>query len=271
MKAGHDPLEGVRPDGMIATGAHRDRLSVPFRPVLENALEHLASIDRAPSLYVYGSVATGTARPGSSDVDLVTIGLDAGIAGSLAQTLTTAFSGLCRGVTIGAAQPTDYEGTSDEAHGNRVFLRHYCVHLAGPDLGHGLPDYPADRDAARGFNGDIGLHSDRWRDALADAPEPALIARRAARKTLFAVAGLVSMHDDTWTTDRIAAAQRFGAIRPRLARSLGTLVAWGSDDSALRPARSEVRRMLDDAIADVVDAFEGRIGFWRTAGATPTA
>ena len=66
----------MRPDGTITTGAHRDRLSISFRPVLERALEHLASTAGTPSLYVYGSVATGTARVGSSDVDLVTIGLD---------------------------------------------------------------------------------------------------------------------------------------------------------------------------------------------------
>lgn len=269
MRTGHDPLEGVRPDGTITTGAHRDRLSIAFRPVLDKSLEHLAAVDGAPSLYVYGSVATGTAEPGRSDVDLVTIGLAASVARTLAQTLTTDFSQGCRGVEIGAAQPTDYQGASDEAYGNRVFLRHYCVHLAGPDLRHDLPDYPADRAAARGFNGDIGLHAERWRSALADVSEPALLARRIARKTLFAVAGLVSLHDRTWTTDRIAAAHRFGVIDPRLAPSLDTLVQWGNDNAA-QPSRADIHRMLEGAVAEVVDAFGDQIGLWRPAAA-PTA
>ena len=268
MTFGHDPLEGVGPGGTIATGAHRDRLSIAFRPVLEKAAELLARLDGTPSLFVYGSVATGTARPGNSDVDLVTIGLDAGVSRTLAQRLTLEFSSLCRGVEIGAAQATDYQGPDDEAYGNRVFLRHYCVHLAGPNPRLGLPDFAADRAAARGFNGDIGLHADRWRRAVAGAADPVLLARRIARKTLFAVAGLVSIHDSTWTTDRAAAVWRFGAIRPQLAASLAALVDWGGDGT-MRPARSDVQAVLDGAVADVVDAFASRIGLWDAAAPAP--
>ena len=266
--AEHDPLEGMRADGMITTGAQRSNISDAFRPVLEKAVEHLDSIDGAHSLYVYGSVATGMARVGSSDVDLVTIGLDGAIARSLAGLLTAEFSGLSRGVEIGPAQSSDYEGSGDEAYGNRVFLRHYCAYLAGPDFCHGLPDYPADRAAARGFNGDIGRHADRWRGEVASAPNPAVLGRRIARKTLLAVAGLVSIHDSTWTTDRVAAAKRFGVVRPRLAIPLDTLVAWGSG-GATRPSQSEILRVLDGVVADVVDEFGRRIGLWSAADSGP--
>jgi uncharacterized protein len=264
----HDPLEGVRPDGTITTGAQRDKLSTRFRPVLEKAVEHLGSVEGAHSLYVYGSVATGTARVGRSDVDLVTIGLDPAVARRLAGMLTADFASLCRGVEIGPAQPSDYDGPDDEAYGNRVFLRHYCVHLAGPDFGRDLPAYPADRAAARGFNGDIGRCADRWHHEVADTADPAALARRIARKTLLAVAGLVSIHDSSWTTDRVAAARRFGVVRPRLAVPLGTLVAWGSG-GVTEPSRSEIQVVLDGIVADVVDEFASRIGLWRAAGPAP--
>ena len=253
---------------MIATGARRRNLSDAFRPVLEKAVAHLAVIDGAPSLYVYGSVATGTARVGSSDVDLVTIGLDAAISRRLAATLTADFSSLCRGVEIGPAQPSDYEGSGDEGYGNRVFLRHYCVHLAGPDLGRDLPDYPADRTAARGFNGDIGLQADRWRREISGIAVPALLARRVARKTLLAVAGLVSVHDRTWTTDRVAAAKRFGVIKPRMAFPLDTLVAWGSDGTT-RPLRSKIQGAIGGVVAEVVNEFGSQIGLWSPADSAP--
>jgi predicted nucleotidyltransferase len=67
-----DPDEGVAPDGTIRTGARRDRVPDLFEPVLAEAM---ALIDHETSLYVYGSVATGTARPGSSDVDLLAVGM----------------------------------------------------------------------------------------------------------------------------------------------------------------------------------------------------
>jgi hypothetical protein len=264
VNPGRDPFEGVSTDGIITTGARRSRISVEFRPVLERAVEHLNSIEGTHSLYVYGSVATGSARVGSSDVDLVTIGLDGATSRRLGETLTADFAGLCRGVEIGPAQLSGYEGSGDEAYGNRVFLRHYCVHLAGPDVAHGLPEFPADRAAARGFNGDIGLCADRWRAEVLRAADPAVLGRRIARKTLLAVAGLVSVHDRTWTTDRFAAARRWAMTRPRLASPLDTLVAWGSGGE-VRPSPSEVQRALDGVVAEVVDEFRSRIGLWNSA------
>jgi len=259
---GHDPLEGIAPNGTITTGAGRSNISQEFRPLLDRAMEYLDAYQGAHSLYVYGSVATGMARAGSSDVDLVTIGLDAAAARAVAETLTAAFPSLCRGVEIGPAQMSDYEGPSDEAYGNRVFLRHYCVHLTGPDVAAGLPAFPADTNAACGFNGDIGLRAERWRNEVLDTANPALLARRIARKTLFAVSGLVSVHDATWTTDRAAAAHRWGALQPRLAASLGTLIEWG-DGGQGKPSRSDIQAALDDVVADVVGEFRTRIGLWR--------
>jgi predicted nucleotidyltransferase len=97
------------------------------------------------SLYVYGSVANGTARPGSSDVDLLSIDLpDASLLG---QRLSARYVGICRGVEVAAATVADLSGDTDAAYGYRVFLRHYCVHLAGPDPASALsspwPDWSA--------------------------------------------------------------------------------------------------------------------------------
>jgi hypothetical protein len=251
-------------EGMITTGARRDKISVEFSPVLERAIAHLKALEGTHSLYVYGSVATGSARTGSSDVDLVTIGLDAATSRGVGEMLTAEFSSLCRGVEIGPAQLSDYEGFDDQAYGNRVFLRHYCVHLSGPDVGQGLSDFPADEAAARGFNGDIGLRANQWRTEVLCTTDLALLGRRIARKTLFAVAGLVSIHDSTWTTDRVAAAQRWGLIRPRLAASLEKLIDWGSGGSS-RPSQSEIQNSLDGVVADVVDEFGSGIGLWSSA------
>jgi len=256
----HDPLEGLNADGTIATGARRSGIPDAFRPVLEAAIEHLARVEGAHSLYVYGSVATGTAQVGVSDVDLVTIGLDAAIARRLGNELTAAFPGLCRGVEVGPAEWRDYEGPGDEAYGNRVFLRHYCVHLAGLDVGSALPSFPADKAAARGFNGDIDLRASQWRKELS-ASDPGLLGRRIARKTLFAVAGLVSIHDAVWTTDRVAAARRWSVLRPGLTAALPTLVAWG-DGWPAKSSRSEIQRVLDGVVADVIDDFRDCIGLW---------
>jgi hypothetical protein len=230
-----------------------------FEPVLTDAVALIGG--SGASLYVYGSVAVGTVRPGSSDVDLLSIGLPG--AAAAGQNLSARYAGLCRGVEIAAAEAGDFVGDTDAAYGFRVFLRHYCVHLAGPDRAAALPAFPADARAARGFNGDIAQHHRRWRRELESGTvEPGQLAVRVARKTLLAAAGLVSVRDQTWTTDRSRAARRLSELEPDLAVPLGRLLAWANAEC--RPVREEVRRALSgDGVVDVIVArFGSSIGLW---------
>jgi uncharacterized protein len=218
-----DPEEGVAADGTIRTGARRDRVPAAFEAVLADAFA-LAG-ESGASLYVYGSVANGTARPGSSDVDLLSIGLPD--AAALGRRLSPRYADRCRAVEVAAATAADFEGDTDAAYGGRVFLRHYCVHLAGPDPSTAFPAFPADARAARGFNGDVSQHLRRWRLDLESGTTPAdLLGIRVARKTLLAVAGLVSVHDHGWTTDRTRAARRWSELEPGLAAHLTRLLSW---------------------------------------------
>jgi len=256
----HDPLEGITPSGIIITGARRDQIAAPFRPILDSATDAVRASGVDISVYVYGSVATGMARLQRSDVDLFTVGLPETASNELTHELSTRFRDLCRAVNVAAGQRSDYDGDHDEAYGNRVFLRHYCVHLSGPDLHSALPDFAADAAAARGFNGDIAQHAQRWRAELARGKDPLLLSRRLARKCLFAVAGLVSVHDHTWTTDRRVAAARWAEVAPTLAEDTETLLAWGRGEG--NPRGRAVEQALDGVVARIVDDFKTSIGLW---------
>ena len=254
-----DPEEGVAADGTIKTGAHRGRVPAAFEAVLADAVAFAG--DAGASLYVYGSVANGTVRPGSSDVDLLSIGLEE--AAVLGQRLSARYEDRCRGVEVAATTAADFAGDTDAAYGFRAFLRHYCVHLAGPDPAAALPAFPADARAARGFNGDLSQHLRRWRQSLASGTVDAdLLGIRVARKTLLAVAGLVSVHDDTWTTDRARAAQRWSDLEPDLAPQLGRLHSWAK--AGQHPGRGEVARALadDGIVCAIAERFGRLIGLW---------
>ena len=260
-----DPYEGMAPDGTIETGARRDRVAAIFEPVLSDAVVLLGAGDAA--LYVYGSVVNGSARPGSSDVDLLTIGFRD--AATLGERLSARYADRTRGVEVAAAGAADYLGDTDEAYGNRVFLRHYCVHLTGPDPSITLPRFPADARAARGFNGDLDRHLRRWQQALtAGTAAPEVLGVRVARKTLLALAGLVSVHDHTWTTDRSRAVRRWGEIEPGLAAPLERLHSWtqGTDRPTLRHVEEAVAD--DGIVAAIVERFSSMVGLWteRTQG-----
>lgn len=257
-----DPGEGLDRDGLIRTGVGIDRIPERYRPVLDATVDVVRASAPAASVYAYGSVATGAARSPGSDVDVLTIGLDDVAAAGIAAQLSAQFGGLCRAVEIAAASGSDLVGESDEAYGFRVFLHHYCVHLAGADFDAATTGFPGDRRAARGLNGDIGGHHARWRraDSSTDTAE---LGRRIARKTLLAVAGLVSIHDATWTTDRQRAARRWSDVHPSLRTGLGELLAW-ADGSATASSRT-VEQSIDGTVATIVDQFATAIGLWDTS------
>lgn len=259
-----DPHEGVTRAGRIVTGARRDRVPSTYEPVLAYVL---GRVGPEVAVYTYGSVANGTARVPTSDVDLLTIGLPAADAAELGAAASAAFAEICRAVEIAAVTPDDYVGEADEAYGNRVFLRHYCLHLAGPDPSTGLPDFPADARAARGFNGDIDRLLRRWRAALG-SDDAVSLSRRIARKSLLAVAGLVSVHDGTWTTDRSAAAARWAEIEPSLAPDLARLVAL-CDGGGASEDETAVLLAAGGIAERIATRFAADIGLWQPPRLSP--
>ena len=255
----HDPDEGRADDGTIRTGARRDRVAAIYEPVLAQAVTAIHAAEPSASVTVYGSVATGQARRPVSDVDLVAVGLSPDAARTLSTDLSARFSRLCREVAIGAYPQEHLTAPTDAAYGDRAFLRHYCVHLAGPDHARAWAPFPAGTRVARGFNGDIAACAGRWRDQVGLQPA-AVLGRGLARKSLLAVSGLVSIHDRTWTTDREAAARRWGQLHPALAPSLATLVSWS--DGRTVPDSLALREALDGIVNDVVTSFTDLIGTW---------
>ena len=115
-----DPGEGVAADGTIRTGARRDQVPAIFEPVLTDAVA-IAAKAASASLYVYGSVANGTARPGSSDVDLLSIDLpDAFLLG---QRLSARYAGICRGVEGAGFTPGSAQSATPHARQSSVRSR----------------------------------------------------------------------------------------------------------------------------------------------------
>jgi hypothetical protein len=107
-----------------------------------------------------------------SDVDLLALDLASAVAADVGAVLSQRFLSTCRAVDVAAASTAALEPGSDESYGLRVFLKHCCVHLAGPRADP-VRGYRPDRRAARGFNGDIALHAERWRAAIGGARRPA--------------------------------------------------------------------------------------------------
>jgi hypothetical protein len=103
-------------------------------------------------------------------------------------------------------------------------------------------------------------HAGRWRRALDDGAEASALARRIGRKSLFAAAGLVSVRDRTWTTDRARAARRWAELDPPRSTDAALLLDWAEAGGDATPAR--VAEVLDGAVAALVAAFADEVGLW---------
>jgi uncharacterized protein len=255
-----DPLEGLTADGLIRTGVARDRVPSWIEPTLAVSVKRLLSQSPSASVYVYGSAATGAARRSTSDLDLLAIVIGADDMREVARAVSVHAADVCRSVEIAVASRSSLDGDGDEPYGLRVFLHHYCVLVAGPDVRRASSGFPGDRRAARGFNGDIARHHAHWRDVAGDA-HPAELGRRVSRKTLLAVAGLVSLRDATWTTDRETAAHRWAEVHPELSDGLAELLDWSSGRTLAE--RHALARHLDSTIDQIVVQFTDEIGLWR--------
>lgn len=260
-----DPREGVTSDGLIVTGVDRAAVPPAFEPVLAALGQSLSGRPDVAS-YLYGSVATGEALTRSSDVDVLTIGLPTDEATAIGRELSTRFGGLCREVALAPAQPDELVGDDDPAYGLRVFVRHYCVHLDGPDPARHLEQFPADARAARGFNGDIHSHLQRWR-TQSPQQDPAALGRRVARKTLLATAGLVSVLDTTWTTDRERAVELYLGHRSERTGELLTLLGWSTGATTAEPGALAVALAPEGIVDQIVAEFRDVVGLWPATSA----
>ena len=122
------------------------------------------------------------------------------------------------------------------------------------------PTFGAMHAAARGFNGDIAVHAQRWAAELSRGADAGVLGRRLVRKTLLAVAGLVSVHDSCWTTHPATAARRWSNLDPSNADALATLLRWADDQ--IVPTSGAVREAIDGIVSIIVDCFSGTIGLW---------
>jgi hypothetical protein len=207
-----DPAEGVDADGYLVTGVAVANVPPAYRPVLADCVATLTRFRALDGLYLYGSVATGQARPPDSDLDLLalwTSAVDGAAVAAAVRALSTRHGAVVR--EVGLAQ-APVESLADEAE--RCFLRHYCVPLAGRDRRASLPRCRPSRALADGFNGDLPAALQYIVDR---AETPAAAADRALRRVLLAVATIESVSHATWSTDRATGAELLRRHHPEWA------------------------------------------------------
>lgn len=193
-----DPDEGVDADGLVVTGVSAGRIPKVFRPLVQECAARLVDAlgDRLHAVHLYGSVATGQAVAGRSDLDLALVMAGqpttdpAQVLGPLAD------PALVRGIGTGTVSLTTLTAGDRAAWVERAFMDTSTVRIVGHPLP-GLPVRPrADLALARGFAG--GLLERLPAIAAGRVGEPTTTGRRL----LMTAAMLAAVEQRTWSTDR---------------------------------------------------------------------
>jgi uncharacterized protein len=194
--------------------------------VIADCVAALTAFPELDGLYLYGSVATGQARPPDSDLDLLALWRSTVDASATAAALSARHATVVR--EVGLAQAS-VDSLTDEA--NRCFLKHYCVPLAGRDRRADLPRCRPSRALADGFNDDLPVVVERLRSAVDSATTPSeriVAVRKAARRLLLAVATIESVSHGTWSTDRAQGAALLAQHHPQWTDVASRALTWSA-------------------------------------------
>lgn len=184
------------------------------------------------SLYLYGSVSRGNARPGQSDLDLTVV---------LARPPSREESNALERIRLDlqARHPevskVDFDlGVREDVlkpanlHSWGYWIKHECRCIHGTDLALQFPAFAPSRTIALAINGDYVRALGDYAQRIDDASEPGdrkRLQREAARKLIRATNVLRAAEDSCWPRTLEEHAGNFGRHHPDMAAEIGFFLA----------------------------------------------
>ncbi len=178
-----------------------------YRPMLENVRLRLRPqiFPLIHSIYVYGSVASGRAISGCSDLDLSLVlrnppsNRASIVIEEIRQEIEAAYPIASKvDFDIGVLQDIL---SAETGVAWRYWLKHHCRCIAGDDLAEGIPLFRPSRTLALAVNGDFEQVLQRYQSRLAIAQPEAVVRRlvkEAARKLIRSTNVLRKETDPDW-------------------------------------------------------------------------
>ncbi len=244
---------GVDAQGRIAQPPERP-IPAPFDALLQTAGNTLQQAlgPHLHSLYVYGSVARGTARAGHADLDLCLLLQAAATPAQQAQIETLRKDLQARHAGIVTKIDIDLgDAASALAPAQRLswgyWLKHHCRCIAGPDLRARIAPFLPSREIALAVNQgyDTALRSLAARIRLADAGAAAL-QKQAARQWIRATHVLCAGDAPGWPQTLQDYASCCRRSYPALAADLRFMLAQADTPDAPAAAFAQtLLRLLD--------------------------
>ncbi|BEI22900.1 nucleotidyltransferase domain-containing protein [Vibrio fluvialis] len=199
----------------------------PFQPEYQPAVADLVKFlraglgERLHSIYLYGSVARKTAKPGESNLDVVVVTKQPfeDTKATLLNTIRWRFQKsfpLITDVSVKTALVSDV-ATLDSIFSWGFMLRHCCVCVYGDDLAECFGYYEPSWEIAKHWNQDVGDWLTFYRDKIAkagSAAEQSAAQKTIAKKLLRASYSLIMYRDKQWLEDPLECGTQFLRYHP---------------------------------------------------------
>ncbi len=216
-----DPEEGVDEEGRVRTGVSRSKVVGEWADLVSRASEPLRRTGGSAlqSIWVYGSVATGQAVRGRSDLDLLVLTSGPPLVRPADVVRSVETAGLVRTVEVSTMTMADLDGPHGAA--NRCFLRHYAICWQGVPPPVEGPGCRATMALARGLAGALMAALPGLAEGRLDGRDPG----RIGRVMLIAAATVCAVRENGWSTDRAYAVRRLQALDQDVGRAAAVVFA----------------------------------------------
>lgn len=251
----NDPLEGLDRNGNIVTGVARLHISSPYDTLVAECVDALlvGLGHLLHSIFVYGSVVTGQAVVGRSDLDLLVVVKQHGEAHEILAPVQ-ARTPIVRSIGVGVVTLNDLLAPTEEGRIERCFLHHYCVCVWGEDLRSQTSPCEPTPALARGFAGGLlqklpAVLSSDWTSVT----DPAAYGRYL----LMAAAMAMSVKADDWSTDRATGAALIAQDDAQAGQDAAAVWSWAdSQGPSFGRLPEDHRAQLSRLSRWVHDAYE---------------
>ncbi|MFS0750087.1 nucleotidyltransferase domain-containing protein [Oceanobacillus sp. 1P07AA] len=228
------PGYGLDDNGFIVSDVSIDKIDSIYLPCIQESVHSLKKLFplQLHSVYVYGSIARGDAKPVHSDLDLIALFTknlssdEVNQLRTLASELSNKYLSLVRDVGIAIA---DYDYTMDPSnYYENAFLREISVCVYGEDLGERFGPYKLTSEIPIKFNGDICKSLHRTLNRLETSSDEAFCpyTQGFARKLIRTYYSMVMVRSQIWSTRLHEQSEIFIHYFPHKESIVHTLLNW---------------------------------------------
>lgn len=234
---------GVDENGIIITEVSIDKITPPFKIIVDKVLHAILAdpASQLDSVYLYGSIATGKAVKGKSDLDIIVVFKEKANdellkkISSLEAKLTKEYELIFRDVGL-ATTHVDDALSEKERLGGLCFLKHLSVCIYGDDITKNVSGFKPTKAVAKGFNGDIAKSLKSLKEKIKNAisgQEVKKVSQLLAKKIIRTAFSLVMPRAASWTTNLQTSVETFLQYYPEKTKEMNTVLGWskiGTDD-----------------------------------------